>query len=218
MGARWARLRRAPARRRARRRAAHEVAAARTSAKPQRPADEGDDRADQEDLVEAADEGLIGGSERVVAGPGGATAPRPPGGSAPDATASAEARGRLRQVAASSRAIRDWKIAPSAATPVAIPTWRKVDVDPRRHAGSAAGGTTPIAVWAIAGLVMPDARRRHTGSPAAAPSSCRRPRTPCIKQQADADERSDPPRAGPGSGQRFRELALRSAQRRTRAG
>lgn len=49
---------------------------------------------------------------------------------------------------------RDWKIAPSAAVPVAIPTWRNVVLMPEPMP-LRARGTTPTAVWASAGLTIP---------------------------------------------------------------
>ena len=48
----------------------------------------------------------------------------------------------------------DWKTAPSAATPVAIPTWRKVELIPDPIPDFSTG-TTAIAAWPIPGLVTP---------------------------------------------------------------
>ena len=52
------------------------------------------------------------------------------------------------------------KIAPSAAIPVAIPTWRNVLLIPLAIP-LRCGGTTPIAVDASAGLISPRPRRRR---------------------------------------------------------
>src|SRR5918994_2889577 len=95
--------------------------------------------------------------------PGGtdSTAARPP----PADTASPSPGGAPGSSSPSRVSMRDWKIAPRAATPVAIPTWRKVllipDAIPARN-----GATTPIAVEAIAGLVspMPTPATRKPGS------------------------------------------------------
>ena len=109
--------------------------------------------ADQEDLVEAADERLIGGRDRLIA--------ELRRGSRAERSRRRRRRRRRRTPAgpaaaasASLASTRAWKTAPSAATPVAIPTWRKVllmpDAMPAR-----AGSTTPIATEAMPGLVIP---------------------------------------------------------------
>ena len=92
-------------------------------------ADEGDDRRDQDDLVEAADEGRVGSVEqlrrRPVARSASSTAREPP-----EATSSPRPLGACGSCSEIFESIRDWKTAPSAATPVAIPTWRKVVLIP----------------------------------------------------------------------------------------
>ncbi len=73
---------------------------------------------------------------------------------APEDTASEKLAGALGSSSPSFESIRAWKIAPSAAVPVAIPTWRKVLLMPEAIPARAAA-TTPSATEAIPGLVMP---------------------------------------------------------------
>ncbi len=73
---------------------------------------------------------------------------------APDETASENARGACGSRSASFESTRLWKIAPSAATPVAMPTWRNVELIPEAMPARA-GSTTPIATAAIPGFVIP---------------------------------------------------------------
>ena len=56
---------------------------------------------------------------------------------------------------ASFESTRAWKTAPSPATPVAIPTWRKVVLIPEPIPDFSTG-TTAIAAWPIPGLVDAD--------------------------------------------------------------
>ena len=73
---------------------------------------------------------------------------------APEDTASENEAGACGTSSVSLSLISVWNIAPSVATPVAIPTWRKVLLIPDAIPARAAL-TTPIATEAIPGLVSP---------------------------------------------------------------
>ena len=73
---------------------------------------------------------------------------------------------------------RDWKIAPSAATPVAIPTWRKVVLIPDPIPDFSTG-TTAIAAWPMPGLVIP-MPTPATMNPASSAVHSESALTPCI--------------------------------------
>ena len=98
----------------------------------------------------------------------------------------------------------DWNTAPSAATPVAIPTWRKVVLMPE-PIPACAGGTTPIAVEPIPGLVSPiptPATRKPGEQRGPAPSPAPTPRISSRPTPTVASRR----RAAPGPGSARREL------------
>ncbi len=80
-----------------------------------------------------------------------------------------------------------WKIAPSAAIPVAMPTWRKVELIPDAIP-LRCGGTTPIAAEASDGLTnpMPAPATMNPGSSAV---QCECALEVAYQQQADADQR-----------------------------
>ena len=82
--------------------------------------------------------------------------------------------------------IRDWKIAPSAAVPVAIPTWRKVLLIPEAIPARAAL-TTPIATEAIPGLVIP-MPIPATIEPASSVVQLSATSIPCISVRPSADQ------------------------------
>ena len=85
---------------------------------------------------------------------------------------------------------RAWKIAPSAAMPVAMPTWRNVVLMPDAMP-LCCGRTTPIAVEASGGLIrpipMPD-RMKPPSSVVHSESTL----TPCISSRPPATSRSPP--------------------------
>ena len=96
---------------------------------------------------------------------------------------------RIRPCAASAKldATTCWKIAPSPAMPVAMPTWRNVELMPDAMPARC-GSTTPTAAVASAGLVEADA--------AAGDEEARQQRRPVVarleaahQQQPDPDER-----------------------------
>ena len=89
---------------------------------------ERDDRADQQDLVERRGEGHIGRGRHLGCELGGAAAVA--AAVPPLATASASSGGAAGIAAATFESMLPWKTAPSAATPVAIPTWRNVVLMP----------------------------------------------------------------------------------------
>ena len=109
----------------------------------------------------------------------GATAPaaREP----PEATISPSPLGACGSSSESFELTLDWKTAPSPATPVAIPTWRKVVLIPEPMPDFSTG-TTAIAAWPMPGLVMPmpmPATRKPTSSVVQPESG----ETPCISSR-----------------------------------
>ena len=98
----------------------------------------------------------------------------------------AQARGACGGSSDSFESTRAWKTAPRPATPVAIPTWRKVVLIPEPIPDFSTG-TTAIAAWPIPGLVVPDP---DPGGDEAGQQ--RRPvrvgRDPVHQQEADADD------------------------------
>ena len=86
----------------------------------------------------------------IAGGSGSAATPREP----LEATTSPSPSGACGSSSVSFESTRDWKTAPRPATPVAIPTWRKVVLIPEPIPDFSTG-TTAIAAWPIPGLVMP---------------------------------------------------------------
>ena len=137
------------------RRASPTMSRPRTSSQAETAPDDRDRRADQQDLVEAADEGLVGG----VARPAREAAAEPPCSAL---CVAAGGRPRRRSPAARSAAARrassrsaTGRSRRAPATPVAIPTWRKVLLMPERHPGSLRRGRRRSPPRPIPGLVMP---------------------------------------------------------------
>ena len=130
----------------------------------------------------------------------------------PARTAAATRSGRLAD-AASSDWIWLWKIAPSAAMPVAIPTWRNVLLMP--EAIPARRGSTTLTDVEASGALTSPIPMPPTMKPARSVVHVEPSVTPVHEQERDADQRRARRRAGtePESASR---AALRSARRRTR--
>ena len=114
------------------------------------------------------------------------TSGRRPGGAAaaaarepPEETISARPGGAFGSSSESFESTRDWKIAPREATPVAIPTWRKVVLIPEPIPAFSTG-TTAIAAWPMPGLVDADPDAGEEEARRAAPRRPSRRRAPCI--------------------------------------
>ena len=125
----------------------HHVALARQHEAEDR-AGEREQAGEQEQVVEGRDEGRLRGVEGRRPGLAG-------GARAGGRHGLAEPAGTRARRSDSPDSMLLWKTAPSAATPVAIPTWRKVVLMPEPMPAFAAG-TTPTATVAIAGFVSPD--------------------------------------------------------------
>ena len=202
-------LRAQPARLFAGRAGLHEVLGA-DQGEAEGGADEGEDRGDQDDLVEAADEGDVGGVDGFVRGSPAAAAARRRRGSRPRRPLRRGRAGACGSSSASFESTRDWKTAPSPATPVAIPTWRKVVLIPDPIPDFSTG-TTAIAAWPMPGLVMP-MPMPATRKPASSVVQPESARDAVHQQQAEPDQRQARCRAGPGSGSCAR-APRRSARR-----
>ena len=115
-------------------------------------ADQGEMPAKMQDVVEAVQEGLAAGVD-------GGRAELPVGAEGDEVreralrTARQLAAGRARELVLAA-VDGCWKIAPQAAMPVAMPTWRKVELMPEAMPARR-GSTTPTAAVASAGLTMP---------------------------------------------------------------
>ena len=173
---------------------------------------EEDERRDEEDRVQAADEGWCASTCRELR-PDAMRLRQSRG--QPDAIACASGlqRHRAGEAAATGDAIRLWKIAPSAAMPVAIPTWRNVllipDAIPAR-----CGSTTLTAVEASGALTRP-IPIPPTMKPGMSARRGRGERQSVHQQERDADtaRARRRGRTAPGSAST---VVLRSARRRTR--
>ena len=91
---------------------------------------------------------------RSAAGEAAITCGAPPPATARPISSTCAAPGVPASAVVSRLVIWLWKTAPRPAIPVAIPTWRNVELMPDAMP-ERAGATTPIAAFAIDGLIMP---------------------------------------------------------------
>ena len=149
---------------------------------------------------------------RLLAGPAAARLRRRPARAARGDDFGEARRGAAAAARRACESTRDWKIAPSAATPVAIPTWRKVVLIPEAIPALSPAGTTAIAAWRDrrVGDADADAGDEEAGQQR---RPARRPALDAVhQQQADPDQRQARRRAAPGSGRGSR-ARRRSARR-----